>query len=357
MGKFKIYLLTLLALLFVIGCSSSEKKVSVKEEFDSQTIANEGLKFFAEKRGIYIGTSITEGQLNDERFIEIVKKNCNYITPENEFKWENIHPSRKVYNFKKTDKLVAFAKENNMRIRGHTLVWHLQNPYWIAKPGTTPEELKETMKVHISNVMTYYKGQVEDWDVVNEAIADNGELRESIWQLIIGDEYIEHAFRCANEADPSAKLYINDYNIEDINPKSNKLYEVVKGLLAKKVPIHGVGFQFHLDGRWEPDYASIRANFERFKKLGLDIQITELDVRIPKNYTEEDLKRQAKIYGELMKIFLEVKGSAFIMWGLSDRYSWVPSYFSGFGNALIFDEQYNPKPAYNRLKEVLAKSK
>ncbi|MCX7820426.1 MAG: endo-1,4-beta-xylanase [Brevinematales bacterium] len=356
MGKVKGLLFVLLTLLFVTSCAT-DKKANVKEEFDSATIANEGLKFFGEKRGIYIGTAITEGQLNDEKFVEIVKKNCNYITPENEFKWENIHPSRKVYNFKKTDKLVAFAKENNMKIRGHTLVWHSQNPYWIAKPGTTAEELKETMKVHISNVMTYYKGQVNDWDVVNEAIADNGELRESIWQLIIGDEYIEHAFKCAYEADPNAKLYINDYNIEDINPKSNKLYEIVKNLVAKKVPIHGVGFQFHLDGRWEPDYVSIRANFERFKKLGLDIQITELDVRLPKNYSEVDLNRQAKIYGELMKIMLEVKGSAFIMWGMTDKYSWVPSFFSGFGGALIFDEQYNPKPAYMKLKEVLVKSK
>ncbi len=356
MSKVKFYLTILLTFLFVIACTT-DKKVSVKEEFDSATIASEGLKFFAEKRGIFIGTSITEGQLNDESFIEIVKKNCNYITPENEFKWENIHPARKVYNYKKTDKLVAFAKENKMKIRGHTLIWHSQNPYWIAKPGTTPEELKETMRVHISNVVTRYKGQVDDWDVVNEAIADNGELRESIWQLIIGEEYIEYAFKCAHESDPAAKLYINDYNIEDINPKSNKLYEVVKNLVAKKVPIHGVGFQFHLDGRWEPDYTSIRANFERFKKLGLDIQITELDIRLPKNYSDADLQRQAKIYGELMKIFLEVKGSAFIMWGLSDKYSWVPSFFSGFGGALIFDEQYNPKPAYHRLKETLAKYK
>ncbi len=356
MKKYLNFMAIALVLSFVLTSCGGEKKVSVKEEnIDPVVFEKEGLKYFAEKKGIFIGSCITEGQLNDEKFIEILKKNYNYITPENEFKWENIHPGRKVYNFSKTDKLVEFALSNNMRIRGHTLIWHTQNPYWIAKPGTTPEELKETIRTHISNVMSRYKGKVHDWDVVNEAIMDSGEMRESIWYLIIGDEYIEHAFKCAREVDPDAKLYINDYNIEDINPKSNKLYEVVKNLKEKNVPIDGVGFQFHLEGRWEPDYASIKANLQRFKKLGLDVQITELDVRLPKNYSDADLQRQAKIYAELMKIFLEVKGSAFIMWGVTDKYSWVPSYFSGFGAALIFDENFNPKPAYIKLKEVLAR--
>ena len=321
----------------------------------TQVFSEEGLRVLAEKKKIWIGTSITEGQLNDVDFIELVKKNYNYLTPENELKWENVHPTRKVYNFKKADKIVEFALSNKMKVRGHTLMWHTQNPYWIAKPGTTPEELKEVMRVHISNVVGYYKGKISDWDVVNEAFDENGILRESIWQLIIGEEYIEYAFKCAKEADPNAKLFINDYNIEQINSKSDGLYKLVKQLKEKGVPIDGVGFQFHIEGRWEPDYNSILANFQRFRKLGLEVQITELDVRLPKNYSEADLQRQAKIYAELMKILLSVKGDTFIMWGATDKYSWVPSYFQGFGGALIFDENFKPKPAYFKLKEILSK--
>ncbi|MGC8764334.1 MAG: endo-1,4-beta-xylanase [Brevinematia bacterium] len=315
----------------------------------------EGLRVLAEKRGIFIGAAVMESQLYDEKAVELIKNNYNYLTVANELKWENVHPTRKVYAFSKPDRIWEFAVSNNMKMRGHTLIWHLQNPYWIAKPGTTSEELKEVMRVHISNVVGHYRGKIRDWDVVNEAMDENGNLRENIWQLIIGEEYIEHAFRCAHEADPDAKLFINDYNIEEINPKSDGLYNLVKKLKDKNVPIHGVGFQFHLDGRWEPDYASIKANFKRFKDLGLDIQITELDVRIPKDFKQEDLDRQARIYKELLKIFLASGGNTFVMWGIGDRFSWVPSFFQGFGAALIFDEDYKPKPAYFKLKEVLSK--
>ncbi len=323
--------------------------------FNGIVFSQEGLRELAEKKGMFIGAAVSESQLDDADLVKHIKNNFNYLTPGNELKWENVHPTRKHYAFGKTDKIVEFALKNNIRVRGHTLIWHLQNPYWIAKPGTTPEELKEVIRSHISNVVGHYKGKIKDWDVVNEAMDENGFLRENIWQLIIGEEYIEFAFKCANEADPDAKLFINDYSIEEINPKSDGLYNLVKKLKEKKVPIHGVGFQFHLDGRWEPDYESIRANFKRFKDLGLEVQVTEMDVRIPKNYTHSDLERQAKIYGEILKILLSVNGNTFVMWGIGDRFSWIPSFFPGFEAALIFDENLKPKPAYFKLKEVLSK--
>jgi len=315
--------------------------------------SEENLRSVIDKKGIFMGTCVSLGQLEDPKFVDILTNNYNYITPDNDLKWENVHPGKKVYNFKKIEKFLEFAKKNKMRVRGHTLIWHTQNPYWIAKPGITPEELKKVIKEHITTVVGTLKGKITDWDVINEPIADNGEMRENLWYLIIGEEYIEYALKIAHKADPKAKLFINDYSIETVCPKSDTLYNLVKKLKEKNVPLSGVGFQFHLDGRFEPDYESIRQNFKRFKELGLEIQITEMDVRLPKNYTDEDLKRQARIFEEVLKIFLSFEGNTFVMWGLTDKYSWIPGYFSGFGAAHIFDENFNPKPAYNAIKKVL----
>lgn len=350
-----LYFLCIMLVVVFNGCSRSTKEESLELEKTLGEVKN--LRPILEEKGLYMGTAVTPGQLEMGEFVDILTNNYNYLTPENDMKWENIHPNKNVYDFKKADKIVEFAIKNNMKVRGHTLIWHQQNPYWIAKPGITPEELKEVMKTHIMEVVGHYKGKIRDWDVVNEAIGDSGVMRGNIWYLIIGEEYIEFAFRCAHEADPDARLYINDYGIEEVNPKSDTLYNLVKSLKEKGVPIYGVGFQFHLDGRFDPDYESILLNFKRFKELGLDIQITEMDVRLPKNFTQEDLERQAKIYKKVLEIFLSVGGETFIMWGLTDKYTWVPTFFSGYGAPLLFDENFKAKPAFEAVKEVFVRHK
>lgn len=214
----------------------------------------------------------------------------------------------------------------------------------------------DILKNHIYTVVGRYRGRIYAWDVVNEAIADDGSLRRTIWLEKIGPEYIELAFRWAHEADPNALLFYNDYNAEGLGPKSDAVYNLVKNLLEKGVPIHGVGLQMHVSVEWPPNTNDIYANIKRLNELGLEVHITEMDVRIREPATDEDLIRQAEIYRNVLKVCLNAKNcKAFVMWGFTDRYSWIPFFFSGYGSALIFDEDYQPKLAYQYLLTTLQK--
>jgi len=242
-----------------------------------------------------------------------------------------------------------------MLVRGHTLVWHNQNPGWLEEGEWTRDELIEVLREHITTVVGRYRGRIAAWDVVNEAIDEDGELRDTLWLRVIGPEYIEMAFRWAHEADPEAQLFYNDYAGEGVNRKSNAIYAMVRNLLEQDVPIHGVGLQMHVTVSNSPRSQDVQANLERLAGLGLEVQITEMDVRIPGEPSERTLAQQAEVYGSMMDVCLEAENcSAFVLWGFTDRHSWVPGFFSGWGSALIFDESYAPKPAYDALQEVLA---
>jgi endo-1,4-beta-xylanase len=215
---------------------------------------------------------------------KLIKKHFNSITAENDMKFEHLQPEEGQFHFGIADKIVSFAKENGMKVRGHTLVWHNQTPNWmfINKDGSAVnrETLLERMKTHITTVIERYKGEIYCWDVVNEVIEDNGSnlLRESKWTEIIGDDFIEKAFEYAHQANPEALLFYNDYN-ESHPEKREKIYSFVKGLTEKGVPIHGIGLQAHwsLSG---PSYENIKASIKKYASLGLTIHLTEMDVSV-----------------------------------------------------------------------------
>ncbi|MBO3841491.1 MAG: endo-1,4-beta-xylanase [Candidatus Brockarchaeota archaeon] len=312
------------------------------------------LKVLAEKQGIYIGAAVGADQLRIREYAETLSREFNILTTENALKFERVHPERNVYSFAEADAIVSFAEANGMKIRGHTLVWHNQLPEWITHGNYSREEWISILYEHITTVVSRYKGRVYAWDVVNEAVDDDGSLRKTIWLRNIGPEYIEMVFRWAHEADPQALLFYNDYGAEGLGVKSDAVYNLVKSLLEKGVPIHGVGLQMHVSTEHYPTPQEISANIKRLSDLGLDIHITEMDVRLKLPAESADLVRQAEIYRDVLMVCLSSeKCTAFVMWGFTDRYSWIPEFFSGYGSALIFDESYNPKPAYYYILKSL----
>ncbi|MEM2860199.1 MAG: endo-1,4-beta-xylanase [Candidatus Bathyarchaeia archaeon] len=312
------------------------------------------LRNIAEKCGIYIGAAVERSLLDIPDYAYILKQEFNILTTENALKFGPVHPQPNVYSFGDADYIINFAESNGMRVRGHTLVWHQQLPGWVAQGKYTREEWINILREHIMTVVGRFRGRIYAWDVVNEAIADDGTLRDTVWLRNIGPEYIEMAFRWAHEADPQALLFYNDYGAEGLNAKSDAIYNLVKGLLEKGVPIHGVGLQMHISLENPPNPQEVAANIKRLNELGLEVHITEMDVRIRMPAKWEDLIKQAEIYRDILKVCLSADNcKAFVMWGFTDKYSWIPGYFSGYGAALIFDEFYAPKPAYYYIAATL----
>lgn len=333
--------------------------------------SNPSLRDYAEKKGLLIGTCVPhEPLISDEEYRNILKRDYNIFTPENALRFERIRPEKEVYDFSKADELIEFAEANNMKIRGHPLVYHKNLPDWLMEKKWTKEELTDILKDHIQTVVGRYKGRIYAWDVVNEAQSDCGMqriinaamfgMRNNIWKKVIGPEYIEMAFRFAHEADPDALLFYNDYGAEGQGCKADAVYGLVKNLVENDVPIHGVGLQSHyfLDFV-EPKSEEVKANMERLTGLGLEVHITEMDVSIldiwPFKVTQKKLQKQAEIYRNMLKTCLSVDGcNSFTMWGLSDNHSWIPQAFPSFSSGLIFDKQYQPKPAYNAILHSLS---
>jgi endo-1,4-beta-xylanase len=314
------------------------------------------LRELAETRDVQIGAAVAPGALRCEpAYGGVLGREFNIVTTENALKFGPVHPERERYDFRDADAIVDFAEENGMLVRGHTLVWHNQNPQWLEEGDWTRDELSDILREHITTVVSRYRGRIAAWDVVNEAIDEDGELRDTLWLRVIGPEYIAMAFRWAHEADPEARLYYNDYACEGLSCKSNAIYVMVQDLQEQDVPIHGVGLQMHVTVNDPPPPQDVQANLERLGELGLEVQITEMDVRIRGEPTEKTLAQQAEVYGDMMDVCLKAGNcSAYVLWGFTDRHSWVPGFFSGWGSALIFDESYAPKPAYDTLREVLA---
>jgi endo-1,4-beta-xylanase len=315
------------------------------------------LRELAEARGIDIGAAVAMRPLReDAEYADLLSREFGMIVGENAFKWDAIHPFATRYYFDDADQIVAFAEANGMKLRGHTLVWHNQNPTWLKRKLKTREDAIATLKDHIQTVVGRYRGKIASWDVVNEAIDDaTGELRESPWLTAIGPDYIRLAFEFAHEADPGAKLYYNDYSAEGVGGKGDAVFELVKGLKEQGVPIDGVGWQGHFQGNTYLD--DIKINGQRLADLGLEVSFTEVDVRIRIPATEEGLAQQAEAYGKVTDICLELPNcKAVVTWGFTDRHSWVPGFFLGEGAALPFDESYQPKPAYEAIHESLARN-
>src|SRR3954451_210815 len=313
------------------------------------------LRQLARHTKLEIGTAVdTTALRNDARYRELVGSEFSSVTPENVMKWEVVHPERRRYDFTQADELVTFARQHGQKVRGHTLAWHSQLPAWLTSGTWSRAELRAILREHIFTVVGRYRGRVWAWDVVNEAFNDDGTLRKSIWLNTIGPEYISDAFRWAHQADPRAILFYNDYNVEGINTKSTAVYDLLTRLRRGHVPVSGFGAQGHLDTQY-PVPQDVLQNLRRFVRLGLATAITEADVRYVLPGDPADVNAQAEGYSLMLEsCLLEPSAISYTVWGFTDRYQWVPGTFPGEGKAAIFDENYNPKPAYNSLRRDLA---
>ena len=267
------------------------------------------------------------------------------VTPENELKWESVEPDQGRFEFGQVDRIVGFAQRNGMAVRGHTLVWHLQNPGWLN--DLSPAQLRRALADHIRTVMQHYAGRITEWDVVNEAVGDNGRPRPSLWLKKLGIGYIALAFRLAHQADPNAKLFYNDYGAEGKGLKADAVYALVATLRHARVPIDGIGLQAHVDTRPPPGYAQ---NVERFARLGLRVELTEMDVRT-KSDAAPARAAQAEQYARLVDGCRPC--ARFTVWGLDDADSWVPGAYPGFGQATLLDGDLRPKPAFDAFRRAL----
>jgi endo-1,4-beta-xylanase len=290
----------------------------------------------AAEKGRYFGTAVAAGKLGNSTYTGILDREFNMITPENEMKWDATEPSQGQFRWTGADQIVAHAQAHGQRMRGHALAWHQQQPPWAQ--GMSGSALRNAMINHISTVAGHYKSKIYAWDVVNEAFADGGSggRRDSNLQRT-GNDWIEVAFRTARAADPGAKLCYNDYNTDGINAKSTGIYNMVRDFKSRGVPIDCVGFQSHLGGLPPSDY---RANLQRFADLGVDVQITELDI---------SGSNQAQAYANVVTACLNVsRCTGITVWGIRDSDSWRTG-----ENPLLFDGNGNKKAAYTSTLNAL----
>jgi endo-1,4-beta-xylanase len=319
---------------------------------------NETLRSLAEKRGFDVGAAVAPGPILDNAlYAQTLAREYSMLTAENVMKPVRIHPEPDRYDFGGADILADFAAKHGMKVHAHTLVWHNQNPTWLTEREYSRAELLDIMERHIHEVAGHLRGRVAIWDVVNEAIEDynDSRLRETVWSKGIGPNYLDHAFRLAHKADPDAKLFYNDYANEGMNPKSNYQYEMVRSMLESGVPIHGVGLQMHIRLNNYPSLQELEANMTRLGELGLEVQITEFDVQTWATVGTAEQKREifTTLYRDMFRLCLDHPAcTAFITWGFTDRHSWIHSHFHP-DEPLPFDDEYQPKPAYHAMMDVL----
>lgn len=323
------------------------------------TLAQEStssLRDLASQNGIYLGAAAWTNHLDDPVHREILSREFNMLTPEHEAKFCMVSTGRGEYNFDRVDELVEFAEENGMVIHGHTLIWHQCSPDWVENGNFTREEAIEILREHITTVVGRYKGRILYWDVVNEAF-DGEELRDTVWLRTIGEDYIEMAFQFAHEADPDGLLLYNDYGAEIMNRKAEAIYVMAQDFVERGIPLHGIGMQSHFD-LGSTNFASIAQNMQRLGELGLEVQFTEVDIKYIGDTTENILRDQAQDYYRLMETCLDAENcTAFIVWGVTDKFTWLRD-ASFFNNPtvepLLFSSDYEPKPAYFALMDLLA---
>lgn len=340
----------------------------------------------------YIGAALSLNQIsgNEPDAVALVEKHFNSIVAENILKWEEIHPEPDKYNFEPADAYAALGQKNKMFVVGHTLVWFFQTPDWVFQDESgkdlSREALLEQMKDHIFTVMGRYKGKVHGWDVVNEAITEDGGFRKCKWLEIIGEDYIQKAFEYAREADPNAQLYYNEYDL--VKPsKCEGVIRLIENLQSKGIRIDGVGIQAH----WFLDYPRIQdieTAIMALSKLGVKIMITELDIGVlpfypvdsklvdlasfdpemqkkynpyPNNLPDSVQKDLADRYAEIFSLFHKHRDkiSRVTFWAVNDKQSWR-SYMPISGRKdypMLFNRQSKPKPAFDAVVKAIQSAK
>ncbi|MFD2796761.1 endo-1,4-beta-xylanase [Promicromonospora vindobonensis] len=307
----------------------------------SAQAAGSTLQAAAAESGRYFGTAIAANKLSESAYTTIANREFNMITAENEMKLDATEPNQNQFNFTNGDRIVSWARSNGKQVRGHTLAWHSQQPGWMQ--NMSGSALRSAMLNHVTQVATHYRGQIHSWDVVNEAFQDgsSGARRDSNLQRT-GNDWIEAAFRAARAADPNAKLCYNDYNTDDwTHAKTQAVYNLVRDFKARGVPIDCVGLQSHFNSQ-SPVPSNYQTTLSSFAALGVDVQITELDI-------EGSGSAQADNYRRVVEACLAVSRCTGIsVWGVRDTDSWRAS-----GTPLLFDGNGNKKAAYTSTLNAL----
>ncbi|OQN95941.1 Endo-1,4-beta-xylanase 2 [Cryoendolithus antarcticus] len=292
------------------------------------------------------------------------EEDFNSVTPENDMKWEVTEPQRNVFNFVGSDKIVQFATSRGYEIHCHNLVWHSQLPPWIAAGNFSNATLISIMENHIKNLAGRYADVCTRWDVVNEALNEDGTYRSSPWYNTIGEAFLPLAFKFAAQYSPKSKLYYNDYNLEYNGNKTVGAKRIVDLIKSYGVRIDGVGLQAHLTieptpssgGGVTPSQDTLETVLKGFTKKGVSVVYTELDERMVVPATKAKLELQRQQFKNVASSCLAVKGCVGItLWGVSDKYSWIPGVFAGEGSALVWDENFQKKPAYYGMLEGIQK--
>lgn len=318
-------------------------------------------------RRVLAGSAVRLAPLrSDADYRATLLREFDALTPENEMKMQALQPRRGVFDFAAADELVAFAREHRKRVRGHALIWGVQLPLWIAAPslssgvdglltavtGRSRASLLDIMRRHIDTVVRHFAGDVGEWDVVNEPLSPTGALADNLWRRTIGDDYVEQALRFARAADPRARLFINEYGVEGPGAKLEGLIRLVRDLRARGVPLDGVGLQAHTHILGFHDEATLTDTMRRLAALGVEVQITEMDVGTSAldGTVAQRLALQAQAYGAAARACDAVAAcTRLTTWGFSDRQSWLgPAEM-----ALPFDAQYRPKPAWGAVRSGL----
>jgi endo-1,4-beta-xylanase len=325
------------------------------------------LKAAATCTGRMFGAALAASHLTESAYAAAARDH-NFVTPENEMKWDQIEPTRGTFTFGPADQIVTFAMQNGMKIKGHTLVWHKQLPTWVTSL-TTAADVRKAMVDHINGVMNHFKGKVAVWDVVNEAWLTDGRtgdgnprIRDSIFSTTIGPSFIDEAFMAARAADSGALLVYNEFANEGLSDKSTAVYNMVKDMKTRGIPIDGVGLQFHIGYNTNPTAADVAANMQRLADLGLKVFISELDVNGCAGYSADQQKAQ---YHDMVAVCVAQPACAAVtVWGITDKYTWLdinvnPNSAAGCATGqlptpLLWDLNFAKKSTYTGALDALA---
>jgi endo-1,4-beta-xylanase len=303
-------------------------------------------------RQLALGAAVDWSKLREPGdYQDLFLAHYSSLTPENEMKMEALAPTRGNLDFSEADALVRWAEEHGIAVHGHVLVWHRQLPAWLTQASWTPAELRSYLQRYVTEVVRHFRGRVESWDVVNEPLRPDGTPRSSIWRRVLGDGYIADALRWAHEADPGARLYVNEFDLERPGPKSRAMYRLLAGLVREGVPLDGIGLQAHLTPQWRPTGRQLRRVMRRYAGLGLRVDISEMDVAIGPG--DAALAEQARIYRMVARACRVLpECGRFATWGFTDASTWLGT----AQRPLPFSETGAAKPAWTAIAAELGPS-
>jgi endo-1,4-beta-xylanase len=313
----------------------------------------EGLAERAPDRDAYtkpLGAAVNvDAALTDPLYVRRLITTFTSLTAENAMKWEVIEPRRGHFDFSGADAIVELAERTDKRVRGHTLVWDLQLPAWVGSRRWKPDELERALREHVRRVVSRYRGRVDQWDVVNEPLEEDGSLTPSVFFTTLGERFIDIAFQEARRADPDAKLFLNELASERPGTMQTGLLRLLRRLKRRDVPVDGVGLQNHAEVQVPLSAEEWAETFRRFGRLGLDVEITEMDVAIAPRF-EGRLADQAEIYATAGLSCVRAENcTGLTVWGVTDRYSWM----TAARRPLLFDAEGDPKPAAQALTSAM----